>query len=236
MPSIRLCNRWSGRLFYFAATALCYTQHSFYSVLRDLNEMKFNQSRLIMRSVSQLRIYRGFTLIELMVGLAVLAIIIVVGIPSMSVFINSNRLTAQANDLLSALQLARSEAIRLNRNIIFCNTSDAATCNVSNGNWSAWLVLDPLSNTVLQTSGVLDDELSVMSDAGISQDRVIFNAMGLARNSANLRLSQNGVIRVCSVNAAEPNFRDVVFRSGGRTEVIRPESGSGECSRPDSPL
>ena len=198
--------------------------------------MNSKLSRLIIRRGLQFTAGRGFTLMELMIGLATLSIVLLIGLPAMSGFINTNRLTAQSNEILAAIQLARSEAIKLNRNVMFCNTSDSATCNVSSGRWTAWLVLDPLNNTVLQTSNILDNEISVMSDAGISQDRVVFTPMGLARNSANLRLALNGVIRVCSVNAAEPNFRDVVFRSGGRTEVVRPDSGSGACSRPDSPL
>lgn len=198
--------------------------------------MNSNRSRLIVRGGLQFTVGRGFTLIELMIGLAILAIVMLIGIPAMSGFINANRLTAQSNELLSAIQLARSEAIRLNRNIMFCNTSDSATCNVSSGRWSAWLVLDPLNNTVLQTSSMLDDDITVLSDSGISQDRVIFTPMGLARNSANIRLALNGIIRVCSVNAADPNYRDVRFTSGGRTEVDRPDSGSGACIRPDSPL
>ncbi len=177
----------------------------------------------------------GFTLIELMVGVAILAIVAVVGLPAMNGFINSNRLTAQANEFLSAIQFARSEAIRLNRNVLFCNTSDAASCNVSSGSWAGWLVLDPVNDNVLRTSVIVNNNLTVLSDNGISQDTVIFNPIGLARNSNNVRLGQSGVIRVCAPSASEPNFRDVVFRSGGQVAVVRPDGGAGACARPNSP-
>ncbi|MBS3804597.1 MAG: GspH/FimT family pseudopilin [Oleiphilaceae bacterium] len=54
----------------------------------------------------------GFTLIELMVVIAVLAIIATVAVPSFQSVIESNRVTTQANNLLSAIQLTRSEAVK----------------------------------------------------------------------------------------------------------------------------
>ncbi|SET73573.1 type IV fimbrial biogenesis protein FimT [Marinobacter segnicrescens] len=54
----------------------------------------------------------GFTIIELMITLAVLAIILTIGIPSFRTLIENNRVTSQANTLLSAVNLARTEAIK----------------------------------------------------------------------------------------------------------------------------
>ena len=55
---------------------------------------------------------RGFTLIELMVALAVLAILLSLAAPSFSNLLASNRLSTQASELIGALNLARSEAVR----------------------------------------------------------------------------------------------------------------------------
>jgi len=54
----------------------------------------------------------GFTLIELMITLVVLAILLAVGVPSFNNLIENNRVTAQANSLLGAVNLARSEAVK----------------------------------------------------------------------------------------------------------------------------
>ena len=54
----------------------------------------------------------GFTLIELMVTVAVLAIVLSLGVPSYRALIINNRLTAQANALVASINLARSEAIK----------------------------------------------------------------------------------------------------------------------------
>jgi len=55
---------------------------------------------------------RGFTLIELMVTIAILAIVLTVAVPGFQDFIARNRLAAATNELVSALALARSEAVK----------------------------------------------------------------------------------------------------------------------------
>lgn len=55
---------------------------------------------------------RGFTLIELLVTMAVLAIVLAIAIPSFQGMVNRNRLASATNDLVSAMAIARSEAIK----------------------------------------------------------------------------------------------------------------------------
>lgn len=55
---------------------------------------------------------RGFTMVELMVTLVVLAVLLAVAAPGMSTFVNSSRLRATQGELVSALTLARSEATK----------------------------------------------------------------------------------------------------------------------------
>jgi type IV fimbrial biogenesis protein FimT len=83
---------------------------------------------------------QGFTLVELIVTLAVAAILMGTAVPSFTSLVNSNRLATQANDLLGAMMIARSEAIRLNRRVILCSSSDGATCSSDAGRWNGWLV------------------------------------------------------------------------------------------------
>lgn len=55
---------------------------------------------------------RGFTLIELMVTLSVMAIVLSLALPSFASLLASNRISTQTNELIGALNLARSEAVR----------------------------------------------------------------------------------------------------------------------------
>jgi type IV fimbrial biogenesis protein FimT len=83
---------------------------------------------------------RGFTLIELLVTLAVAAILLTVAVPNFQMFVVRNRMAAQANELVGALSLARSEAVKQGAQVNVCASSDGATCT---GGWAqGWVVRD----------------------------------------------------------------------------------------------
>lgn len=74
----------------------------------------------------------GFTLIELMVTISILAILLGIGVPSFRATIEGNRIATVTNDLVGALQFARSEAIKRSTNVVLCSSSDQASCS---GSW-----------------------------------------------------------------------------------------------------
>lgn len=79
--------------------------------------------------------HTGFTLVELMVTLAVAAILLTIGIPSFRDMIMNNRLVGQANEFAAAINLARSVSIKQQRNAYI--TSNAGT-NWASG-WTVWV-------------------------------------------------------------------------------------------------
>lgn len=85
---------------------------------------------------------RAFTLIELMVTLAVLAIVISLAAPSFSNMLQENRLSALTNELQGSLQLARSEAVKRRSNVVVCR-SNADQDDCDNGtDWAGgWLMM-----------------------------------------------------------------------------------------------
>lgn len=72
---------------------------------------------------------RGFTLVELLVTIAVAAVLMMFAIPSFTNMINNNRLNAAANAMIGALNTARMAAIQQNTSAQFC--SNAAATNTT---------------------------------------------------------------------------------------------------------
>ena len=66
----------------------------------------------------------GFTLIELMFTVVVLAVLLAIGVPNFRDFLRNSRMAAQANDLLSAVNLTRSEAVKRRAPVTLCVRAD----------------------------------------------------------------------------------------------------------------
>ena len=86
----------------------------------------------------------GFTLIELMITLVVGVILLVVAVPSFLNFQKDNRRITQLNELVSGLNLARSEATKSNATVGFCPSSDGAACAgaIYDNGWIVFLNTD----------------------------------------------------------------------------------------------
>ena len=83
---------------------------------------------------------KGFTLIELMIVMVIVSILTMIAAPSFRSVMADNRATSTANELLYALQVARTEAIKRNAMVSLCPSSDQATCT-GNGNWHlGWII------------------------------------------------------------------------------------------------
>lgn len=81
----------------------------------------------------------GFTLIEMMVTLTLLAILIALVTPSFQGLLRDNQAAAQANALVGSLMLARSEAIKRNAPVVLCRSNTGTGC--VGDDWAdGWLI------------------------------------------------------------------------------------------------
>ncbi len=81
---------------------------------------------------------RGFTLVELMVTVAIVAILSAIALPSFSTSIRNSRLATTTNEFIGAVNLARSEALKSNQTGQVCASSNGVTCGT---NWTdGWIV------------------------------------------------------------------------------------------------
>jgi type IV fimbrial biogenesis protein FimT len=83
--------------------------------------------------------YRGFTLIELMVGLAVLALLFLLGMPSFITFIRNSEIRSTSESINNGLRTATAEATRRNTRVAF-------TLSGTNGSWQIREISDPTTD------------------------------------------------------------------------------------------
>ena len=170
---------------------------------------------------------RGFTLIELMVTVSVMAILLALAVPSFTSVINSNRLAAQANELVASVQLARSEAVRRNTRVVVCRSSNGLSCTTTTGQ-GAWITFvdADADNTAVAADIIKVSEIKAPVQVANTVAVVAFGSDGLARTGAGL-LAADFTICLPTTHPAE-NVRTVSVVTGSRVSTAS-SNGGGAC-------
>jgi type IV fimbrial biogenesis protein FimT len=115
----------------------------------------------------------GFTLMELLITIAIAAIVMTLGIPSFRYVTNSNRIAGEVNGLLGDLQFARAEAIKEGQNVTVCVSALGASCDGTSTWQSGWMVY---SNPTGVTTPVATSILRIQSTFSGTDTFVAFPA------------------------------------------------------------
>lgn len=170
----------------------------------------------------------GFTLLELLVTVAILAILATLATPSFTSLINSNRLTAQANEVVASLQLARTEAIKQNRRTIICRSTNGTSC-AGAGQWTQWITYVDINSSGTPQAAEIVRINRVKAPLRVTSEvaSITFRADGMARTAAGAL--QNNAVTVC-IPTTRPveNRRIIDLRAGSRISS-KPENGAGAC-------
>jgi type IV fimbrial biogenesis protein FimT len=175
----------------------------------------------------------GFTLIELMVTISVMAVVLMIAAPSFSDAVLSMKLNSHANNLVAGIYAARSEAIKRNASVNLCASADGTTCANSGGWEQGWIVMcNTNDNTTCNTGGpnTIVIQRQPAADAGFS---VIALATGTATVMRSITFQATGVgvppttLTLCR---ATPNVghteRIVTISATGRPTVAKTFSES----------
>lgn len=176
----------------------------------------------------------GFSLIELMVSVAVLVLVVLVAPPAFDAMFLNSRLNTYATDFMAAAQTARSEAIKRNARVLLCVSSDGATCTTGN-NWQAgWIVVHDADSSGTFTAGesvllkheALDSSYAFTNAAAASANAIlVYEPSGAVANTVTLKLSRT--------TPTATQWRELQVSAVGRAVVNTCRaSGTNECSLP----
>lgn len=175
-----------------------------------------------------MRFSPGFTLIELIVTIAVAAILLGVAVPSFQETIKNNRMAANVNEFIAALNLARSEAIKRGVPVTVCK-GNAAACNNA-ARWDdGWIVFAdgagaagtvnagtgaclPTEDCILRVYPALDATYSFGGSSPAMVNRVTYDPKGF---------SAAGHLVMCDDRGFGENGRAIVIARTGRAQTMK---------------
>lgn len=188
---------------------------------------------------------RGFTIIELLVTIAIAAILLALAAPAMRTAIAARTVVSQSAELLEALHFARSEAMKRTGPVTICKTTPAAptTCTTSGAaNWDNWMIFAERSSG---TMGSLDAGETPLRQHSQDPSSVVTWAATTPVGIASVTFQSNGIALAANVAgtprmvfpikpqlggagaAAVNNFtRQVCLNAQGRASVI---DGNATC-------
>ncbi len=164
-------------------------------------------------------------MVELLVSMAVLAILLAVGAPSLNQFMVSSRLTSYANSMFSNMTQARSEAIKRNGRVAICKSTDGAACTTG-GDWSqGWVAFSDTDNNATIGSGeqsfltmpALANGYTFAGDTNVA-NYISFDSQGMTRLTTGG--GQAGILTICPPAPAENGTgRQIILNLSGRARV-----------------
>lgn len=168
----------------------------------------------------------GFTLVELMVTVALLAVILTLGVPSFTDLLRSWQRDVATRAFTGHVRMARSEAIKTSQQVVMCTSADGAGCAGDN-NWMAgWIVftdrdgdrtVDAADDTILATQGPLSGLVRMQTNNNVNNFFFLPSGLMPTRQST-LRIEAQGS------ESVEQNA--VAISSTGRISVSKEPKGT----------
>lgn len=170
---------------------------------------------------------KGFTIIELMVTLVVLAIVLAIAIPNFSRQVINNNSLALGEEFITALNFARAEAVKRARSVSICASANSTACGNA-ANWSDGFIVFTDKAAETAASPEIDEILQVWGD--FNQDAVI-DVKRDGTNQSFIRYTGLGTsarlehpvttIQVKTTGCTGKAAKDIVINASGAVSVDR---------------
>jgi type IV fimbrial biogenesis protein FimT len=155
----------------------------------------------------------GFTLIEFMISVALLAILVALGMPNFVTWINNTRTRTFAESVANGLRLAQSEATRRSRSVQFSLTGDGL-------NWSVQTIplpIDQNGSELIEKSQLSGANLGITTTA--SSSVIVFNSIGRLSSQYGNPKTQ-AIYKISNANGNRPLW--VTVSPGGQVRLCDP--------------
>lgn len=171
-----------------------------------------------------LRLTFGFTLIEMMVVVAISALLVTIAVPSFTGLIASIQLTSASNVFVSGLHVARSEAIKRNARVVLCKTGNGIFC-ASDGGWEqGWMIFHDANNNSVRenTEQIIHRELALQASLKLTGNLNLASYVSFASTGATKLASggfQAGTLTLCRQSLSVSEARQIILNAAGRPRV-----------------
>lgn len=170
----------------------------------------------------------GFTLVELMITLAVAIVLIMIAVPSFTNITLSNKLTTTANDVVNAIHSARMEAVKRNASTQLCSNSSSANGNDTLGSACKSEAGAVYVLTTPQPTQVLGGAVGIAAPIQLSGDMAAlrFTAQGQGRKVGTTTPYSDIVVDICTGQMSTNNHRVIRMTTGS---ILVTTTTSGAC-------
>jgi type IV fimbrial biogenesis protein FimT len=156
---------------------------------------------------------RGVTLLEMMIALAVSAIVLTLVAPNVQEILTKNRITAEVNEMSGLLQFARFTSIDQRANTVLCPSANFETCN-TDWNGPKIVFIDENGNDDRDA-----DEPLLLSSQNISRNNVMTSSADLYRFLDIGGTDTPGTITLCPRDGEEKFARALFISLQGRSRI-----------------
>lgn len=184
---------------------------------------------------------RGVSLIELLVGIAIIAIAVAIGAPSFSEWIYNSQIRSTAESVQNGLHLARAEAVRRNTPVrmqLVTSLDNSCAIATAGPNWAV-STASPASNCLSNTDiSQVGQSVSARTSSTIDSNHAgVFGFNGLGRMTTTTSPDtkvEDAAINIqsskgtCAADGGNLRCLRILVSAGGQIRMCDPKRGSGD--------